>query len=197
MTFHEASSEGTVTAPLCTVKGYTSYSCSKCGESYRTAYVAALGHDFCEDLDGSDNSCVLTAPTCTQPGKIVRTCRRDGCSETKEDIVPAKGHTPKDGTEQVFTGYKTYKCAVCGETYTVWDDDRLGHVSYPEQTVTSISVSDNGNYPWVYNADLDRFESSNQEQDKTSSTTSFAFTLSAPPFCASATAFPRKTAMTN
>lgn len=180
VTFHEATGEGTVTAPLCTVKGYTSYSCSKCGESYRTAYVAALGHDFCEDLDGSDNSCVLTAPTCTQTGKIVRTCRRDGCTETKEDIVPAKGHTPKDGTEQVFTGYKTYVCAVCGETYTVWDDDRLGHVSYPEQTVTSISVSDNGNYPWVYNADLDRFESSNQEQDKTSSTTSFAFTLSAP-----------------
>jgi len=180
VTFHEANGEGTVTAPLCTVKGYTSYSCSKCGESYRTAYTAPLGHDFCEDLDGSDNSCVLTAPTCTQPGRIVRTCRRDGCSETKEDIVPAKGHTPKDGTEQVFTGYKTYECAVCGETYTVWDDDRLGHVSYPEQTVTSISVSDNGNYPWVYNADLDRFESSNQEQDKTSSTTSFAFTLSAP-----------------
>ena len=180
VTFHEAAGEGTVTAPLCTVKGYTSYSCSKCGKSYRTAYTAPLGHDFCEDLDGSDNNCVLTAPTCTQPGKIVRTCRRDGCSETKEDIVPAKGHTPKDGTEQVFTGYKTYECAVCGETYTVWDDDRLGHVSYPEQTVTSISVSDNGNYPWVYNADLDRFESSNQNQDKTSSTTSFAFTLSAP-----------------
>ena len=180
VTFHEAAGEGTVTAPLCTVKGYTRYSCSKCGESYSTAYTAPLGHDFCEDLDGSDNSCVLTAPTCTQPGKIVRTCRRDGCSETKEDIVPAKGHTPKDGTEQVFTGYKTYECAVCGETYTVWDDDRLGYVSYPEQTVTSISVSDNGNYPWVYNADLDRFESSNQNQDKTSSTTSFAFTLSAP-----------------
>lgn len=180
VTFHKANGEGTVVDPLCTVKGYTRFTCSECGESYRTAYVAALGHDFCEDLDGSDNSCVLTAPTCTQPGKIVRTCRRDGCSETKEDIVPAKGHTPKDGTEQVFTGYKTYVCAVCGETYTVWDDDRLGHVSYPEQTVTSISVSDNGNYPWVYNADLDRFESSNQEQDKTSSTTSFAFTLSAP-----------------
>ena len=179
-TFHKANGEGTVVDPLCTVKGYTRFTCSECGESYRTAYTAPLGHDFCEDLDGSDNSCVLTAPTCTQPGRIVRTCRRDGCSETKEDIVPAKGHTPKDGTEQVFTGYKTYVCAVCGETYTVWDDDRLGHVSYPEQTVTSISVSDNGNYPWVYNADLDRFESSNQEQDKTSSTTSSAFTLSAP-----------------
>ena len=180
VTFHEANGEGTVVAALCTVKGYTRYTCKNCGASYRTEYTAPLGHDFCEDLDGSDNSCVLTAPTCTQPGKIVRTCRRDGCSETKEDLVPAKGHTPKDGTEQVFTGYKTYECAVCGKTYTVWDDDRLSHVSYPEQTVTSISVSDNGNYPWVYNADLDRFESSNQEQDKTSSTTSFAFTLSAP-----------------
>ena len=179
-TFHKANGEGTVVDPLCTVKGYTRFTCSECGKSYRTAYTAPLGHDFCEDADGSDGNCTLTPPTCTKTGKIVRTCRRDGCTETKEDIVPAKGHTPKDGTEQVFTGYKTYVCAVCGETYTVWDDDRLGHVSYPEQTVTSISVSDNGNYPWVYNADLDRFESSNQNQDKTSSTTSFAFTLSAP-----------------
>ena len=179
VTFHKANGEGTVVDPLCTVKGYTRFTCSECGESYRTTYTAPLGHDFCEDTEGCGD-CVLTPPTCTQPGKIVRTCRRDGCSETKEDIVPAKGHTPKDGTEQVFTGYKTYECAVCGKTYTVWDDDRLGHVSYPEQTVTSISVSDNGNYPWVYNADLDRFESSNQNQDKTSSTTSFAFTLSAP-----------------
>ena len=179
VTFHEASSEGTVVAALCTVKGYTRYTCKNCGASYRTEYTAPLGHDFCKDTEGCTD-CVLTPPSCTQPGKIVRTCRRDGCSETKEDIVPAKGHTPKDGTEQVFTGYKTYECAVCGKTYTVWDDDRLSHVSYPEQTVTSISVSDNGNYPWVYNADLDRFESSNQNQDKTSSTTSFAFTLSAP-----------------
>lgn len=179
VTFHEASSEGTVVAALCTVKGYTRYTCKNCGASYRTEYTAPLGHDFCKDTEGCTD-CVLTPPSCTQPGKIVRTCRRDGCSETKEDIVPAKGHTPKDGTEQVFTGYKTYECAVCGETYTVWDDDRLGHVSYPEQTVTSISVSDTGKYPWVYNADLDRFESSNQNQDKTSSTTSFAFTLSAP-----------------
>ena len=179
VTFHEANGEGTVVAALCTLKGYTRYTCKNCGASYRTEYTAPLGHDFCKDTEGCTD-CVLTPPSCTQPGKIVRTCRRDGCSETKEDIVPAKGHTPKDGTEQVFTGYKTYECAVCGKTYTVWDDDRLGHVSYPEQTVTSISVSDNGNYPWVYNADLDRFESSNQNQDKTSSTTSFAFTLSAP-----------------
>ena len=180
VTFHKANGNGTVVDPLCTVKGYTRFTCSKCDESYRTTYVAALGHDFCEDLDGSDGKCVLTAPTCTQTGKIVRTCRRTGCSETKEEIVPAKGHTPKAGTEKVFIGYKTYECEVCGVTYTLWDDDRLSYVSYPEQTVVSIGVSDDGKFPWVYNADLDRFESSNQDQNNTSSTTSFAFTLSAP-----------------
>ena len=179
VTFHKANGEGTVTAPLCTEKGYTSYSCSKCGESYRTAYVAALGHDFCEDTEGCKD-CKRTSPTCTQPGKIVRTCRRDVCMETKTDTIPATGHTPTAGTEKVFTGYKTYTCSVCGKTYKKWDDDRIGHVSYPEQTVASISASDAGSYPWVYNSELERFESSNQEQNKTSSTTSFAFTLSAP-----------------
>ena len=180
VTFHEANGEGTVTAPLCTEKGYTSFTCTKCQTEYRKNYTPALGHDFCKDTDGSDNDCVLTPPTCTGTGKIVRTCRRDSCTETKTDIVPAKGHTPKAGTEKVFTGYKTYTCSVCDETYKKWDDDRIGHVSYPEQTVASVSVADSSAYPWVYNSELERFESSNQEQNKTSSTTSFAFTLSAP-----------------
>ena len=179
VTFHKANGEGTVTAPLCTEKGYTSYTCKKCSAEYRKNYTAALGHDFCEDTEGCKD-CKRTPPTCTETGKIVRTCRRDGCTETKTDTIPATGHTPTAGTEKVFTGYKTYTCSVCGKTYKKWDDDRIGHVSYPEQTVASISASDASSYPWVYNSELERFESSNQEQNKTSSTTSFAFTLSAP-----------------
>lgn len=178
VTFHKAG-ESTKVDALCEAKGYTRYTCNECHEEYRAAYTPALGHDFCTDAEGCDD-CVLTAPTCTQPGKIVRACRRDGCSEKKEDVVPAKGHTPKAGSEQVFTGYTIYTCDVCNAEYTVWDDDRISHVSYPEQTVTSISVSDSGNFPWVYNADLNRFESSNQEQNNTASATSFVFTLSAP-----------------
>ena len=179
VTFHEASGEGTVIAPLCTVKGYTRFTCSKCGESYRTTYVAALGHDFCTDTEGC-NDCVLTPPTCTAAGKLVRTCRREGCTEKKEEVVPAKGHTPKADSEQVFIGYKTYVCDVCDKTYTVWDDDRICHVSYPDQIVASVSVADGSDYPWVYNTDSERFESSNQDQNNTSSTTSFSFTLSTP-----------------
>ena len=178
VTFHEANGEGTVVAALCTVKGYTRYTCSKCGESYRTAYVAALGHDFCEDTEGCAD-CVLTPPTCTEAGKIVRTCRRDGCTETKEDVVPAKGHTPKAGSEQVFPAYKTYICDVCGASYTVWNDDRLGHISFPESVVTTITAADEGSYPWIFNSETNRFESSNQDVNSSVSKTSFSFTLNA------------------
>jgi hypothetical protein len=34
-----------VTAPTCTTGGYTTYTCSKCGDSYTGDEVAALGHD--------------------------------------------------------------------------------------------------------------------------------------------------------
>ena len=179
VTFHEASGEGTQVAARCEAKGFTRYTCKHCGKDFRTQYTPALGHDFCEDTEGCGD-CVLTAPTCTQPGKIVRTCRREGCSETKEDVVPAKGHTPTEGSEQVFPGYTIYTCSVCHVEYTVWDDNRICHVSYPEQITASVSVADGSDYPWVYNTDSDRFESSNQDQNNTSSTTSFYFTLSTP-----------------
>ena len=179
VTFHEAAGAGTAVASTCAAKGYTRHICKRCGKEFRVSYIAALGHDFCEDTDGC-SSCVLTPATCTQAGKLVRTCRRDGCSKQKTEIISAKGHTPREGSEQVFTGYKTYTCAVCGETYAVLDEDLTSHVSYPEQTVTSIHVSNDGSYPWVYNAAQNRFESSNQEQSSTASKTSFAFTVSAP-----------------
>ena len=38
--------EAVVTAPTCTEAGYTTYTCSKCGESYVADEVAALGHDY-------------------------------------------------------------------------------------------------------------------------------------------------------
>ena len=34
------------TAPTCTQKGYTTYTCSECGDSYVGSYVNALGHDL-------------------------------------------------------------------------------------------------------------------------------------------------------
>ena len=39
---HSYASE--VTAPTCTAMGFTAYTCSRCGDSYRSAYVEATGH---------------------------------------------------------------------------------------------------------------------------------------------------------
>ena len=38
--------ESVVTAPTCTERGYTTHTCTACGDSYVDAYVDALGHDF-------------------------------------------------------------------------------------------------------------------------------------------------------
>ena len=35
-----------MTAPTCTEKGYTTYTCSRCGDSYRGRETEALGHDY-------------------------------------------------------------------------------------------------------------------------------------------------------
>ena len=36
----------TVTKPTCTEKGYTTYTCSVCGDSYKGSYTDALGHSY-------------------------------------------------------------------------------------------------------------------------------------------------------
>ena len=179
VTFHEASGDGTVTAPTCLAKGCTSFTCSKCGASYRTTYTAALGHDFCEDTTGCDN-CVLKDATCTETGTITRTCKRTGCSVTKIDTIPAKGHTPKAGTGETHIGYTSYICSVCGEPYQEWTDDLLSHISYRQTGLSDISVTSSESYPWVYNTETRRFESSNAGKDSTASESSFTFTLNSP-----------------
>lgn len=61
-----------VTAPTCTAAGFTTYTCTNCGESWTGADVAALGHDY---DDG-----VVIAPTSEAFGYTVYTCRRCGAS---------------------------------------------------------------------------------------------------------------------
>ena len=69
--------EDTVTAPTCTEQGYTTHTCTVCGDSYRDALVEELGHDWID-------------ATCTAP----KTCR--ACGVTEGDIVP-DAHTFDDG----------------------------------------------------------------------------------------------------
>ena len=181
VTFHETGAESTVTAPTCTEKGYTTHICTKCEESYKDTYTAALGHDWCTHTAIDDNcgKCTSTAPDCTKDGSITRTCKRNGCSETKVDVVPALGHTPGSNEVTKYPAYSTYTCDRCKASVKEWNDERLQYVTLPETGVTSASVSDS-TYPWGYNTDKGRFESTNVDVDRSTSETAFAFTLSAP-----------------
>ena len=57
---HEHNYEAVVTDPTCTEDGYTTYTCSACGDSYTADEVAATGHNY---VDGSCTECGETAPS--------------------------------------------------------------------------------------------------------------------------------------
>ena len=97
--------EAVVTAPTCTEKGYTTYTCATCGDHYTADEVAALGHDY---------EAVVTAPTCTEDGYTTYTCRNCGDRRTGH-VVGALGHSyecTENGNDRIYT------CTRCGDTYT-------------------------------------------------------------------------------
>jgi hypothetical protein len=102
-----------VTAPTCTEKGYTTHTCTRCGDSYQDAEVDALGHEYRDEV---------TAPTCTEKGYTTHTCTR--CGDSYQDTeVDALGHdwgqwavTTEPTCDQ--QGEETRTCARCGEEET-------------------------------------------------------------------------------
>ena len=113
--------QAVVTAPTCTEDGYTTYTCH-CGDSYVDDEVAALGHDWTA-WEGTD-------ATCTEDGSKTRSCQRDGCDETKTEVISATGHNH----EAVVTapsctagGYTIHTCANCGDSYTSDETPATGH----------------------------------------------------------------------
>ena len=104
--------EAVVTKPTCTKLGYTTYTCSACGSSYKSDYVEMLGHDY---------TAVITAPTCTEGGYTTYTCTRCGDSYV-DDYTDPLGHewnepvTLADSTCN-SDGVKLYECARCDAHY--------------------------------------------------------------------------------
>lgn len=94
--------DSVVTEPTCTEAGYTTHTCSTCGDSYTDDEVAAKGHDY---------KSVVTEPTCTEAGYTTYTC---ACGESYiSDEVAATGHSY--GGWVVDGDTKTSTCGGCGE----------------------------------------------------------------------------------
>ncbi|MBE7084898.1 MAG: hypothetical protein E7368_02455, partial [Clostridiales bacterium] len=127
--------EAVVTAPTCTEKGYTTYTCSVCGDSYVADEVPANGHDY---------EAVITEPTCTEDGYTTYTCSVCGDSYV-DDEVPANGHDYEAViTEPTCTekGYTTYTCSVCGDNYVADEVPASGH-DY-EAVITEPTCTEKG-----------------------------------------------------
>ena len=98
-----------VTSPDCTNGGYTTYTCTVCGESYTGNETEALGHSY---------SASVTNPDCTNGGYTTYTCTACGDNYT-DSATDALGHsyaqtnTYKDALTSFVVGEV---CSVCGES---------------------------------------------------------------------------------
>lgn len=78
-----------VVEPTCNEQGYTEYTCTKCGFSYRDHFTAV-------DPDNHDYQTAIVAPTCTGRGYTAHICSR--CGDTYADTyVNALGHVYSNG----------------------------------------------------------------------------------------------------
>ena len=118
--------EAVVTAPTCQERGYTTYTCAVCGESYVGDYVDKLDHEY----EG-----IVTAPTCTEQGYTTYTCTNCGESYVGDytDPIPHSYETVITEPTCSEQGYTTYTCKHCGESYVDDYTDPVDH-SYEDGT---------------------------------------------------------------
>ena len=143
-----------VTPPTCTEKGYTTYTCSRCGDSY-TEDIETIPHT---------EKTVRTEPTCTAKGEEYTVCAvcDKRLSETQE--IPALGHdydstvTPPTCTEK---GYTTYTCSMCGDSYTADETEAAGH-KY-DSVVTLPTCTEKGYTTYTCSACGDSYKSDETE----------------------------------
>ena len=99
-----------VTAPTHTEDGYTTYTCTVCGDSYKADEVDALGHSY--------EAKVTTDPTCTETGVRTYTC---SCGDSYTEDIEALGHDMVNVEGKAATcteaGYTDYTdCSRCDYT---------------------------------------------------------------------------------
>ena len=119
-----------VTVPICTERGYTTHTCSKCGDTYTDSYVNKLGHSLGSWYE-------VTAPTCTTDGLEKRECTR--CDHYETRVLEKTGHTYTSVVTAptcAERGYTTHTCSKCGDTYVDSYVNKLGH-TWDEGTVTA------------------------------------------------------------
>ncbi|MBE6719975.1 MAG: fibronectin type III domain-containing protein [Ruminococcaceae bacterium] len=119
---HTHTYNAAVTNPSCTEQGYTTYTCSLCGDSYIADYVNPLGHNY-------EVKSVVPA-TCTASGYTVYECSRchNEITGAETDPIPhdyiVKSVVPATCQAK---GYTVYECTMCHDTYNGNETDKIPH----------------------------------------------------------------------
>ena len=130
--------DAVVTEPDCVNGGYTTYTCSVCGDSYVADHTDALGHTEVVDK--------AVSATCTADGLTEgKHCSVCGTVLVAQQVIPAKGHSYNAVVTKpdcVNGGYTTYTCSVCGDSYVADHTDALGHTEVVDKAVAATCTAD-------------------------------------------------------
>ncbi len=122
------------TNATCTQNGFTTYTCTACGDVYTDNVIEAKGHSYSQTKVES---------SCTGIGYTKYECSVCGDTYTDNE-TPANGHKYDSITIKptcTSGGYTINMCSVCGHAYKSDLIDALGH-SYLEKIVNSTCVSE-------------------------------------------------------
>lgn len=100
-----------VVAPTCSSEGYTLYTCSDCGDSYKSDYTDKSSHLF-------GNWIVIKNATCTEEGTEYRQCMLCWKEETRK--IEKTNHNYVDIVilpTKNSNGYTQHICSVCESSY--------------------------------------------------------------------------------
>jgi len=133
----EHSYNSVVRTPTCTIGGYTTHTCSACGDKYQDADVPALGH----------NEVIIPelAPTCYEFGLTESShCSRCGKTVIEQSIIPYS-HSYSDGRCTVCNQYSSME-GLCGESvYWRLEDNGTSLYIYGNGTMYDYT----GDAPWM------------------------------------------------
>ncbi len=168
--------KGTVTEPTCTERGYTTYRCSKCGDSYvdDKSYTDAKGHSM-EETPHKDATCTEDGNEaywrCTECNKYFSDSEGNAETKLEDTVIHASGHDYKGTvTEPTCTerGYTTYNCSKCGDSYV--DDksytDAKGH-SMEETPYKEATCTEDGNEAYWHCTECNKYFSDSEGNAET------------------------------
>ena len=124
------------TKATCTEQGYSTFTCSVCGDEYRGEITPCKGHTEV-DVSAVPATCIETGLTA---GKKCSVC---GVILEKQEDTPTVDHTWNKGviTKQPTvdeTGVKTYTCTYCGDTKT----EKIPKLTVEEATPSDDEAKD-------------------------------------------------------